>query len=267
MNVSERCSVMHLIVSSSQPLDFSHLIIRSRVPACIRSELRARFEASGISITRLPLNAGPSDPHIPILTSSNLATAKRVIVYFGESMQDLGTFAYRIIGQESIASGSALEFIHAVQSEKDGADTAIVIANLGQLVWYRRGERAMTIASWNALPRKTGVGNPMRIDAVKNHVPGNASIKEHVKSVFEEALGKLAKQAVGIDVIGVGEGAEEAVKYLEQNWKHWESKVKAICVGLDFVWRVGNDIRNERFMNFWGKVSHLIRHFHQSHSM
>ena len=154
------------------------------VLACIRSELRARFEASGLCITRLPLNAGPSDPHIPILTSSNLATAKRVIVYFGESMQDLGVFAYRTVGQESIASGSALDFIDAVQSEKDSVDTAIVIANLGQLLWHRRGERAVTIASWNALPRKTGVGNPMRIDAVKNHVPGNTSTKEHVKSVF-----------------------------------------------------------------------------------
>ena len=267
MNVFERCSAKHLTVSPSQPPGSSHLIIRSRVLACIRSELRARFEASSLSITRLPLNTGPSDPHIPILTSSNLATAKRIIVYFGESMQDLGIFAHRIIGQESIASGSALDFIHAIQSEKDSADTAIVIANLGQLVWYRRGQRAMTIASWNALPRKTGVGNPMRIDAVKNHIPGNTSIKEHVKSVFEEALGKLAKQVAGIDVIGVGEGAEEAVKYLEQNWKQWENKVKAICVGLDFVWRVGNDIRNERFMNFWGKVSHPIRHFHQLHSM
>ena len=182
-------------------------------------------------------------------------------------MQDLGIFAYRIIGQESIASGSALDFIHAIQSEKDSADTASVIANLGQLVWYRRGQRAMTMASWNALPRKTGVGNPMRVDAVKNHIPGNMSVKEHVKSVFEEVLGKLAKQAAGIDVIGVGEGAVEAVKYLGHNWKQWESKLKAICVGLGFVWRVGNDIQNESFMNFWGKVSHLIRHFHQPLSM
>ena len=266
MNVSERCSAKHLIVSPSQLPDSSHLIIRWRILACIRSELRARFEASGLSITRLPLNAGPSDPHTPILTSSNLATAKRVIVYFGEGMQDLGVFAHRIIGQESIASGSALDFIHAIQSEKDNAGTAIVIANLGQLVWYRRGQRAMTIASWNALPRKTGVGNPMRLDAVKNHIPGNSSNKEHVKSVFEEVLGKLAKLDAGIDVIGVGEGAEEAVKYLDQNWKQWESKVKAICVGLGFVWRVGDEICNERFMNFWGKVSYIIRHFHQTHS-
>lgn len=178
-------------------------------------------------------------------------------------MQDLGIFAHRIIGQESIASGSALDFVHAIQSREDGADTAIVIANLGQLIWYRRGQCAMTIANWNALPRKTGVGNPMRIDAVRNRIPGNGSTKEHIKSVFEEVLGKMARQDAAINVIGLGEGAEEAVGYLDQNWKDWDSKVRAICVGLGFVWRAGDDMHDEKFMEFWGKVS-LRSSFHPS---
>lgn len=173
-------------------------------------------------------------------------------------MQDLGIFAHRIIGQNSIASGSALDFVHAIQSRESNAGTAIVIANLGQLVWYRRGQRAMTITSWNALPRKTGVSNPLRIDAVKNRVPGNGSTKEHVKSVFEEVLVKLARQDAMIDLIGLGEGAEEAVGYLDQNWKHWENKVRAICVGVGFVWRVQDDIHNEKFIDFWGKVRFLV---------
>ncbi len=173
-------------------------------------------------------------------------------------MQDLGIFAHRIIGQESIASGTALDFIHTIQSREGSADTAIVIANLGQLVWYRRGQRAMTIASWNALPRETGVGNAMRIDPVKNHIPGNENTKEHIKTVFEEVLGKLVRQDAVIDLIGIGEGAEEAVGYLDGNWEHWKTKVRAICVGLGFVWRVGDDIHNEKFMDFWGKVNFLF---------
>ena len=230
-----------------------------------------RFKTCGLNTTRLPLNAGPLDPHVPILTSSNLPTAKRLIVYFGESMQNLGTFAHRVIGQESIASGSALNFIHAIQSREDSTDTAIVIANLGELVWYRRGQRAMTIASWNALPRKTGVGNAMRIDPVKNHVPGHRNIEEHVASVFEEVLGKLARQDVVVDLIGVGEGAEEGVKYLDRHWKDWASRVRAICVGVGFVWRVGDDVRDKKFMEFWGRVSFLLvllstMHANDSHS-
>ena len=173
-------------------------------------------------------------------------------------MQDLGIFAHRVIGQESIASGSALDFVHAIQSREDSIATAIVIANLGELVWYRRGQRAMTIASWNTLPRKTGVGNPMRIDPVKNHVQGHENTKEHVASVFEEVLGKVARQDVVIDLIGVGEGAEEAVGYLDRHWKDWASRVRAICVGVGFVWRVGDDMRDEKFMEFWGRVSFLL---------
>ena len=168
-------------------------------------------------------------------------------------MQDLGIFAYRIIGQESISSGSALDFTHDIQSSKDGSDTAIVIANLGQLCWYRRGQRATTMTSWNALPRKTGVSGPMRIDSVKNHVPGNEDVKAHVKSVFE-AVAKVARDDVVIDVIGIGDGAEEAVEYLDQNWGTWEGTVRAICVGMGFVWTVGSLLQNEKFRAFWGKV-------------
>ena len=168
-------------------------------------------------------------------------------------MQDLGIFAYRIIGQETIAAGSALDFIHDMQSSKDGADTAIVIANLGQLLWYRRGQRAVTMASWNGLPRKSGVRGPMRIDPVKNHIPGNEDVKAHVKSVFE-VVEKMASDDAVIDVIGLGDGAEEAVEYLDQNWERWERKVRATCVGMGFVWTVGSLLKNENFKDFWGRV-------------
>ena len=171
-------------------------------------------------------------------------------------MQDLGVFAYRIIGQESISSGSAVDFVHSIQSSKDHNDTAIVIANPGQLIWHRRGQRALTLASWSGLPRKTGVSNPMKIDPVKNHIQGNYDAKEHVECVFE-AIAKLAREGVKINIIGISEGAEYAVQYLEREWERWETKVQAICVGLGFVWRVGEEIENKRFMHFWGRVSQI----------
>ncbi|KAL6713584.1 hypothetical protein ACLMJK_009049 [Lecanora helva] len=225
---------------------------REAMDTCARRELEPRFKALGLNITRLPLNTPQSEPHVPILTSPNIATANRLIIYFGESMQDLGVLAYRILGQESIASGSALDFVHDIQSGKDGANTAIVIANLGQLIWYRRGQRALTLKSWNSLPRKTGVSPPMKIDPVKNHIPGNHDGKEHVESVFE-AVAKLAKADVKINVIGLSEGAEYAVQYLDRNWERWEKKVQAIAVGLGFIWRVSDEAENEKFLNFWGR--------------
>lgn len=93
----------------------------------------------------------------------------------------------------------------------------------------------------------------MRIDAVKNHVPGNYDAKEHVESVFE-AVAEVAREDVKIDVIGVSEGAEYAIKYLEREWEEWKGKVQAIAVGLGFVWRVGEEVENQKFMEFWGRV-------------
>jgi hypothetical protein len=200
------------------------------------------------------LNASLTDPHVPILTSPHLSTAKRIIVYFGESVQDLGVLAYRIVGQENIAAGSALNFVHDVQSREGSGNTAIVIANPGQLLWSRRGQRALTMASWNGQQRKNGITSAVRVDPVRNHIPGNMNVEGHVKSVFEEVIGKLAREDVVIDVIGIGDGAEESVKYLDINWGRWETNVRAICVGLGFVWRVGDDIQDENFMKFWGKV-------------
>jgi hypothetical protein len=111
----------------------------------------------------------------------------------------------------------------------------------------------MTMASWNGLSRKTGVHGPVRVDAIKNHIPGNEGVKEHVASVFA-AVEKLVRDDVAVDIIGIGEGAEEAVEYMDQNWERWEGKVRAVCVGMGFVWSVSDQVQNRRFRDFWSRV-------------
>ena len=166
-------------------------------------------------------------------------------------MQDLGIFAYRTIGKVSLAAGSALDFVHAVQSSKDSP--GIVIANMGQLRWYRRGARAVTYVSWSALPRKWGISEAYRIDPVKNRVPHNENMATHVKYVFEEVVGKMVNEDAALDIIGVGEGATHAVHYLESNWPKWASRVQAIAVGTSTFWP-GDTIENPPFKEFWSKV-------------
>ena len=133
---------------------------------------------------------------------------------------------------------------------------------MGQLLWYRRGQRALTVASWNGLPRKTGVSSAMKIDPLKNHVRGNKNPEEHVRSVFAEAIWGLGHADAVIDVIGMGDGAEEVVKYLDRNWDRWGGQVRAICVGLGWIWHVANDVQNERFMELWGRVYSFPSHSH-----
>ncbi len=212
--------------------------------------LHDRFLSSSLTVTRLPLNTSPSDPNVPILTSNNLSNAKRIILYFGEATQDLGIFAYRTMGRENHAAGSALDFVHAAQASKDSP--GIMIANMGQLIWYRRGERAVTQQTWNAVPRKTAVSGPMRIDDRKNRVPGNEDMAAHVQSVFE-AVGRLVRKDAAIDVIGISDGAWKVVAYLQANWETWKSRVHAVAVGTSSVYP-GYELWHKEFAAFWGKV-------------
>ena len=216
--------------------------------------LHDRFMASALTITRLPFNTSPSDPHVPILTSDNLSTAKRIVIYFGEALQDLGVFAYRTMGQENHEVGSVLGFVHAAQASEDSP--GIVIANMGQLIWYRRGGRAVTQQTWNALPRKTAVSGPMRINNTKNRVPGNEDMAAHVQSIFE-AVGRLARKDAMIDVVALSDGAWKVLEFLQTNWEIWKSRVQAIAMGTSSVYP-GYQLWNKEFAEFWGKVSDLI---------
>ena len=219
--------------------------------AYIRREVLARLAASSMDTVRLPIGTTPKDNHVPILASSHLATAKRVIVYVGESCQDLGIFAYRLIGANTIASGSAVEFVNHLKAVSRDSP-AIIMANPGQLIWYRRGQRAMTQQTWHAIPRDTAVSEPMMIDSVKNIIPQNEDIQKHVACLFEQVVDNLPSENAKIDIIGIGDGALEVVEYLQQDWKKWEDRVDAIVVSASHIWNT--DIKDEGFGKFWNRV-------------
>ncbi|KAI5310313.1 hypothetical protein KEM55_008610 [Ascosphaera atra] len=189
---------------------------------CVRDIVLSRLHDLGMQELRLPLNAPPKSPHVAILISPNLSAKKRVIVVFGEPYQDLGIWAYRTIGNETVNSGSAVDFVKEALSQgkgkgdKDEDGPGLVIANLGQLVWHCRGERAVSLPTWDALPRKTAVDPPLKMTA-RNYVPGNETWQDHVDYVFENVLGKLLAKDAKIDIIGVAEGGHGALNYLSQN--------------------------------------------------
>ncbi|KAL8705933.1 MAG: hypothetical protein Q9201_000988 [Fulgogasparrea decipioides] len=231
--------------------DRMNVMQREAHNTCIRANIHSRLLSSSMNITRLPLGASPSEPHIPIYTSDNISTCKRLIVYIGESWQDLGVLAWRAIGQTSIASGSIIDLVHTIQEAPD--NPGILIANPGQLLWYRGGKRAVTMATWMALPRKTGVSLPFEIDEEKNRVPRNRDPTEHIAYVFEEAIPKLARADVAIDVLATGDGATELVEYLKDHWEgKCEKNVQAVTVGCGYLWTGEETVGEGRFRAFWG---------------
>lgn len=193
--------------------------------ACIRDIVLSRLRKVGMTTLRLPLTiTGFYEPHVPILVSKNLSTASRIIVVFGEPIQDLGVWAYRSIGTVGINAGSAVPLadhvLHQHQKgspeEKTTADTALVIANTGQLVWHAAGRKAITMPSWLALPRRSAVDPPQTMTE-RNNILGNENWQEHVECVFREILaarGKLVRADAKIDIVGVAEGGLGAVRYL-----------------------------------------------------
>ena len=196
-------------------------------------------------------------------------------------MQDLGIWAYRMInrgGPGAITRGSAVDFFKALQGQassvEDTSAPGVVIANPGQLLWWRGGKRAVSFVSWHSLPRKSAVHGPMRIDDVKNRVPGNESLENHVRYVFDEVMAKMTNEDAQIDVIGLSDGGSMAMKFLNDNCEFildsdhhltatdrqlsgatWSSRIAAIALGNPL--HTINEISNASFARFLRAVPPL----------
>lgn len=186
---------------------------------CIRDIVLSRLHSLGLETLRLPVGASPKTQHVPILVSPSLETKSRIIVVFGEPCQDLGVWAYRTIGREGINIGSAVDFATAILKGSEGVDASsigLILANPGQLVWYCGGEKAISLPTWNAIPKESAVDPPLRM-AYRNSIPGSENWREHINYVFEEVLGKMTSKDSRIDIIGLAEGGLGAIQYLSAN--------------------------------------------------
>ena len=183
--------------------------------------------------------------------SANTKKAKRLILCVGETHQDIGILAWRLI-ENNISHGSIIDFVKEAQGGEDD-DTAILVANMGQLLWYRGGKRAVTLQTWNALPRIKGTDPPMWIDDIKNRIPGNKNPAQHLRSIFEQIIPSFIREDAKIQIAGIGDGAVEVAAYLESTWEKWAQRVSAIAVATGSVWP-GNKIKDKDFKSFWSQV-------------
>ena len=225
---------------------------------CIRKIVLERLLSSDLEITRLPLTTPADKPHVPILTSANLGTCKRCIVYIGEPDKDLGILAGRLIDHENFSTGSVLNLVNAVRKYDPHGEVGIIIANPGQLLWYRRGRKALTRLSWEAIPRPYAVSATLPFTS-KNYIPRNSNVAEHVACVFEDVIAPLRARECKVHVIAAGYAAVDAVDYLQKEWNHWESCVETVSVSSGHVWQT--ELYDDKFKDFWCKVSSVPRTF------
>jgi hypothetical protein len=154
--------------------------------------------------------------------------------------------------------GSMCSVVAAIRETfKDEDDTAIVIANAGQLWWWPEGKRGLTPSARHSVPMKSAVHWGREYDATLNAIPGHETVGQHVKSIFEEVLGKMAKEDAKLAIIAVTDVADEVEAYLDDDnhWKVWGPRMESLAVLGNYY--TLDMIKWDGFRDFLQKVSRI----------
>ncbi|OQE03939.1 hypothetical protein PENSOL_c001G04735 [Penicillium solitum] len=193
----------------------------------IRTCIIDRLLGMGMHFMKIPRG---SKQQVPIMVSGNVTTAPRVVVFFGEIVEDLGVFSYRDACDDGISFGSILGFAKGLLGENaQDSPNALVLANTGQTVWNNSGWFAMTADSAHSQHRSSAVERKRPLD--DRNVIGKGSIGEHVENIFHQVLMRGNFQVgARIDIIGMSEGGHAAMTYLKNQWSFWSPHISSLSL-------------------------------------
>ncbi|RYP93133.1 hypothetical protein DL770_000707 [Monosporascus sp. CRB-9-2] len=211
----------------------------------LEEEIHKRLTNLGLKKIPLPLGTPTTTtddgitttttaPNVPIFVSADIAQKSRVVLIFGESCQDLGVLAHRVIGGPGgVDKGSMVSIVTSLQQQRsspaDASAPGVILANTGQLLWCPSAGRVLTRYAFDAAPMKSAVHEGRLVDEDRNRVPGNRSVAEHVRYVFESVVPAYVdpSKEPRIDVVAVGDAAEAVEKYLdgEAVWARWGNRI------------------------------------------
>jgi hypothetical protein len=187
----------------------------------LSQEVSQRLEATGLSKLYLPqlTTQRPETATLPIFMTaqSELRKKKRVIVVINDDDVECGCWSFRaIMSNRGLDIGSAVQFVKDVNLRKD---VGLVIANHASLLYSHEYRRAMTLRSWNRRPHPSMQHPAHVIDQELNRIPQNRTPGEHINFIFDKILANpdFVDQDATIDVIGLIDGANEAVEFLNAN--------------------------------------------------
>ncbi|KXJ93811.1 Arb2 domain-domain-containing protein [Microdochium bolleyi] len=212
--------------------------------------VHSRLKSLGLEKHTLPLgHKDVTQPHLPIFASKNMSSATRIVLIFGESTQDLGILAHRVLGGPGgVDKGSMVSIVQGILSQYasriDNNPPAVLLANCGQLMWLPALRKTLTPTGWGSTRMKSAVHTGNLYNREVNSVPGNRTIEEHAQYIFESVLPSLLSsansQTARIDVIGVGDGADAVEQYLDTDtgWRAWGHRLNCIALvgGMHPAW-------------------------------
>lgn len=146
--------------------------------------------------------------------------------------------------------------MQAIQRADTWNRVGVVVANPGQLWWWPEGGRGLTLSARFAVPMQSAVHRGRAYDARLNAVPGHETVERHVKSVFEEVLGRMVRRDAKLAVVAVTDVADEVERYLddEDNWKVWGPRMESLAL-LGNFYGTTEKIKCEGFETFLAEVS------------
>ncbi|KAL7962335.1 hypothetical protein V8C34DRAFT_311192 [Trichoderma compactum] len=203
----------------------------------MESVIHERLEEEGLRKVLLPLGTSTAEPHMPIFVTPNLDTKSRIVVIFGETMQELGLVAGRVAnGAGGINEGSMVSVVRALASQRsspdDGSPPGVVLANMSQTYFWPQGKRAITVLASSSLPLPSLMHKGVRHVPALNDIPGNEDPVRHVKYIFGEVLRSMANDKAVLDVVAIGDGCEIVEKFLDgqEAWDTWGKRLNSMTL-------------------------------------
>ena len=152
---------------------------------CLRTEIAATLKdkhcieelfLSGKDGTKCT-TARPTEPHVSILVTelSKLREKRDIIVVVGESTQDCGIWAWRLVQREGGMEEGSLVGLAEKIAVRAGVDEVpgLVVLNPGQLL-FSSASKNMTMASWLSRRRPNAISEPYMISRKHNFVQGKS---------------------------------------------------------------------------------------------
>ncbi|KAI2627222.1 hypothetical protein GGS21DRAFT_493067 [Xylaria nigripes] len=208
----------------------------------VQDVIHRRLIDLGLNHRILPASVtNPSQPHVNIFVSANIGEKSRVVVIFGETDQDLGVLSHRVIGSRGgVNKGSLVSTVKALQhqqsSSTDPSAPGIILANMGELLWWPKGKRTLSIHAFKAAPMRSAAHTGNAITN-QNYVPGNENPAAHVKNIFEYIVPSDLNENACLDIIALGDGADRVMAYLNDDdvWECLGGRIRSFAnVGGQF---------------------------------
>jgi hypothetical protein len=97
---------------------------------------------------------------------------------------------------------------------------ALVVLNTAQLLFSHKYNKALTMRSWSAMPRKSMAHDMIKIHD-ENRVQGHHDPKEHIKTVFDDVLHNHSRVAPDAEIylIAIENGSDNMLTVLEEDCK------------------------------------------------